>query len=544
MKNLLTIIFLLIAGLAFAQPSYSTITSDGSVVTIATPVNSKLIPVCNFNWIITDGTLKIWATGSNEVIPGGRLKYFTVSGVTDNDLKDEALGAISDQCDQGGGGGLSTLYLEDGTLLANGDTIPTTSGACQQEYWASGDTTFVRFDDCTVDTVLFSYTESVDTVEVDSANGQLIFTWEGDIDNPDTITLPRVVSDIVYISGQATPVVNMAAAEIFNINYSGQTNLGFTFSNLVAGEMYNISVVNNLDSVLLPPNAIFTNSSGRQCPVNQVTTKSFTLAGYSDGSNFYISSSTAALTCYTFDATYDSILVYAENNSIPLPSFSVRLKQSELIRKLKLDNVWYKLDVFYNFYNDAATSAFSRLNWRDVYGDDNITEVGGMTWVASTGYNSNGTTGYLQTNWNPSTEGVKFTQNSACAFIDVQSPGTTGAKFNFGVSNFRLEQASNWKYLINNTSDQTTTGTSSTSGVRLINRSGASANQAYLNATSVHTGTATSTATGSSNLSLATFGSDPSFSTATTTKYRMFGAGGSLNSTEVTALQTHWTASL
>lgn len=122
MKNLLTIFFLAFASILFAQPVSSTITSDGSVVTIATPVNSKLVPVCNFNWVIVDGNLRMWVTGSNEIIPGGRLKYFTVSGVTDNSLKDEALGAISAQCSGGGAGGT----LTDGN---KGDVTVSDSGS-------------------------------------------------------------------------------------------------------------------------------------------------------------------------------------------------------------------------------------------------------------------------------------------------------------------------------------------------------------------------------------------------------------------------------
>jgi len=123
MKNIFLAIFLLVSAVAFAQPVSNTITSDGSVVTVATPVNSKSIPVCSFNWIIVDGYLRIWITGSNEQVPGGRLKFFTINGVTDNSLKAGALGAITDECSAGGsGGGLDSLYYGT-SLLANGDTI-------------------------------------------------------------------------------------------------------------------------------------------------------------------------------------------------------------------------------------------------------------------------------------------------------------------------------------------------------------------------------------------------------------------------------------
>jgi hypothetical protein len=126
MKNLITIIFLALSFTLSAQAVRTTVTSDGTNVTITTPVNSKVIPVCDFHWIVTDGILKIWIEGGNEIIPGGRLGNFTISGATTQAAKLAALGVISAQCTAGGGGGgLSTLYYGN-TLLADGDTIPST----------------------------------------------------------------------------------------------------------------------------------------------------------------------------------------------------------------------------------------------------------------------------------------------------------------------------------------------------------------------------------------------------------------------------------
>jgi len=44
---------------------------------------------------------------------------------------------------------------------------------------------------------------------------------------------------------------------------------------------------------------------------------------------------------------------------------------------------------------------------------DLITEVNSPTWTANEGYQGNGTTMYLDTNYNPSVDGVKYTLNSA-----------------------------------------------------------------------------------------------------------------------------------
>lgn len=122
MKNLLTITFLLIAGLVFAQPVRTTITDDGVNVTVQTPVNIKVIPICDFHWVFVDGQLKMWIEGGNELIPGGRLGNFTINGTTTQQAKLDALGAISAQCAGGGAGGT----LTDGN---KGDITVSDSGA-------------------------------------------------------------------------------------------------------------------------------------------------------------------------------------------------------------------------------------------------------------------------------------------------------------------------------------------------------------------------------------------------------------------------------
>lgn len=46
-----------------------------------------------------------------------------------------------------------------------------------------------------------------------------------------------------------------------------------------------------------------------------------------------------------------------------------------------------------------------------------ITAVNNPTFTPNVGYNSNGSTSYLDSNFNPSTQGAKFTQNNASAYI-------------------------------------------------------------------------------------------------------------------------------
>lgn len=87
-----------------AQPVRTTITDDGTNVTVQTPVNVKVIPICDFHWVFVDGQLRLWIEGRNELIPGGRLGNFTINGTTTQQAKLDALGAISAQCAGGGAG--------------------------------------------------------------------------------------------------------------------------------------------------------------------------------------------------------------------------------------------------------------------------------------------------------------------------------------------------------------------------------------------------------------------------------------------------------
>ncbi len=80
-----------------------------------------------------------------------------------------------------------------------------------------------------------------------------------------------------------------------------------------------------------------------------------------------------------------------------------------LVGALKTAGVWTKLDALYVIA--AADSQAAQRNWiADLY---NLTEVGGLTFTADRQYVSDGTSGYLETGFNPSTAGGLFIKDSA-----------------------------------------------------------------------------------------------------------------------------------
>jgi hypothetical protein len=96
------------------------------------------------------------------------------------------------------------------------------------------------------------------------------------------------------------------------------------------------------------------------------------------------------------------------------PGADTAAAQNTLVNTLVTTNaVWDSLDIFYCLANRTANDA--KIEWTDPTGDDNITASGkGETFTVYEGYTGDGVAGtYLNTNWNPSTEGVNFSLNDA-----------------------------------------------------------------------------------------------------------------------------------
>ncbi len=380
------------------------------------------------------------------------------------------------------------------------------------------------------------------------SNEKLIVVHGGNTADADTVD---VYQPIVPISGTAAPGINQSLGESFVIDGTGQTDMTISYSNLKNNKPLKLRVVNSAGLVTVPSTTIYYTEMGDLCIINPIDADNFTLSGYADGTFFYVDNISAAVNCLAFNSTYDSVLLRATQLGYTKPSIGVQVKQNALVVALKSANIWYKFDVFYYLKNDGSRQ-FAWLNWRDPWGDDNLTEVGTVTWTAADGFSSNGlqspdvNASCLNTNFNPVTEGVKWTQNNMSMGVTVANPGATNSRYNMGIGNLRIEErtGTGWQYLANNTADQTQSGTGP--ATRIIVRTTSSATQAYTNATQTGTGTSTSAAPSSANMYIMAFNLSPPFgATATTVKYPgMVFMGAALNSTEVTNLINAYTASL
>jgi hypothetical protein len=357
---------------------------------------------------------------------------------------------------------------------------------------------------------------------------------------PQAVTLPNPTPAIVSQTATTNTTVTLTTGEIYEVNLSGVSTCNITWASLTSGKQHKIHFQNGTATTLnLPLNTVFLKEDGGTCLLNPIVNKDNTLiSGYTTSSIFYVESSTVPLQCVTMNTQYQAVLDYATAQGFTKPSLANQLYQSRLVDSLQSNGIWDSLDVFYSFYTGSiADSNFTRINWKDPTGDDNITAAGGRTFAALTGWNSNGSTGHLNTNWNPSSEGVRYDLNTCSFGAWVVAPGGTGSKYNMGIQvsggTTRMEENSGGRKFIVNASGETTTTGGVTAGLWHINRAASNVTAGYLNGSDL----STSVSNGnlylmSLNLSNAPFGS-----TVSTVKYRYAFAGGNLAS-KASALYT------
>jgi hypothetical protein len=137
-----------------------------------------------------------------------------------------------------------------------------------------------------------------------------------------------------------------------------------------------------------------------------------------------------------YEAEYKSILDYATTNSYTLPSTAQRLKQNTLLSSLKTAGVWNKLDTFANFATDGSTQ-FALIDWKRL---SQYTAVLSPTFTTNEGFMGNGTSSYIDTNFNPSTQSTNYITNDASRHMYVFS-GTTAQRIegnSIDTNNIRL----------------------------------------------------------------------------------------------------------
>ena len=152
-----------------------------------------------------------------------------------------------------------------------------------------------------------------------------------------------------------------------------------------------------------------------------------------------------------FDADYQAVLNYATSQGYTLPSAGQQIIQNQLVSDLKAAGVWAKLDVLYVFANDGGQD-FATLNWKNPSAHQ-ATLVNSPVFTSNVGFTGNATNAYIDTNFNPATQGVNYTLNDAGRFGYYSARPTTGANFfegnASGISTTRTVNSTNTQQFIN-----------------------------------------------------------------------------------------------
>jgi len=114
-----------------------------------------------------------------------------------------------------------------------------------------------------------------------------------------------------------------------------------------------------------------------------------------------------------FDADYQAVLDYATTQGYTLPSSGQQTLQNQLVVDLKSAGIWSKLDTFGVFATDGD-SDFALIDWINL---TDYTAVNSPTFTTNKGFESDGVSAYIDTNWNLSTDTVNYQQDDAGIFI-------------------------------------------------------------------------------------------------------------------------------
>jgi hypothetical protein len=221
-----------------------------------------------------------------------------------------------------------------------------------------------------------------------------------------------------------------------------------------------------------------------------------------------------------------------------------------LIVTLKSGGVWTKLDRLWDFAAENTTCALV-----DLKALATATAVNSPTFTTDRGYTGNGSTSYIDTNFNPGTGTPNYTGNAACFGIwDITTSPNSGT-VPIGINYFGHYSEGTIHYPDGNSYWRVNTSGAGLAvaypgpGLHMANRSAAGNDQLYRNGSSIVTSTTSATALTATNFYVCARNNDSGTPTAGSFSTDQIAAvvfGGTLSSTEhgtlYTALRTYMTA--
>ena len=129
--------------------------------------------------------------------------------------------------------------------------------------------------------------------------------------------------------------------------------------------------------------------------------------------------------CAEYQAVYDAL-------TTP-PSAGIATAQNTMCCALIDAGIWAKLDLFYLFAQTTNGASEALVNWLNP-GTFDATLSAAFTFTALEGFTCDVPGRYINTNWNPSTNGVNFVQNDASFGIYVRNDNPAVLKYICGVN--------------------------------------------------------------------------------------------------------------
>jgi hypothetical protein len=114
-----------------------------------------------------------------------------------------------------------------------------------------------------------------------------------------------------------------------------------------------------------------------------------------------------------FESEYRAVIAYAKSRNYTLPSSSQQILQNNLLSSLKTAGIWAKLDSFCLFATNGS-SDFALIDWKRL---TQYTAVNSPTFTSNQGFQSNGTTSFINTNFNPAIDGINYQLDNASRYM-------------------------------------------------------------------------------------------------------------------------------
>jgi hypothetical protein len=133
---------------------------------------------------------------------------------------------------------------------------------------------------------------------------------------------------------------------------------------------------------------------------------------------------------YIYDADFKAVVLFATAQSFTLPTTAQQQHFNRFVLDLKANGFWSIMDRFFMFANNGSSN-FGRINWMNPTVGTLATLVNSPTFSSNVGFIGNGTNAYIDTNFNPSTQGVNYTLNNAGRYTFVASRNDTTNNLRF-----------------------------------------------------------------------------------------------------------------